>query len=260
MIIAANLKCNHTRASFEQYAASLDGSLGGELGAKFFTPAACKSAERADFDPAAAGGSLAQNFKNEIIVFPPASAFCAGVKNFTQGAQNFYPAAHGGFTGEIGGDMLAEFDVKTVLIGHSERRVILGESAELIKEKFSFAAARGWRIVFCVGEDEAAFAQDRSEGFVAAQLEGIDLKYPSLVLAYEPVWAIGTGRSAQREQIERMLKFLRAESSAPLLYGGSVNSANIGGIVGIKNCDGVLVGTASWDASSFLELISASSR
>ena len=260
MIIAANLKCNHTRASFEQYAASLDGSLGGELGAKFFTTAACESAERADFDPAAAGGSLAQNSKNEIIVFPPASAFCAGVKNFTQGAQNFYPAAHGGFTGEIGGDMLAEFDVKTVLIGHSERRAILGESAELIKEKFSFAAAQGWRIVFCVGEDEAAFAQDRSEDFVAAQLEGIDLKYPSLVLAYEPVWAIGTGRSAQREQIERMLKFLRAESSVPLLYGGSVNVANIGGIVSIKNCDGVLVGTASWDASSFLELISASSR
>jgi len=257
MIIAANLKCNHTRASFEQYAASLDGSLGGELGAKFFTPAACESAERADFDPAAAGGSLVQNSKNEIIVFPPASAFCAGVKNFTQGAQNFYPAAHGGFTGEIGGDMLAEFDVKTVLIGHSERRAILGESAELIREKFSFAAAQGWRIVFCVGEDEAAFAQNRSEEFVATQLEGIDLKYPSLVLAYEPVWAIGTGRSAQCEQIERMLKFLRAESesSAPLLYGGSVNAANIGGIVSIKNCDGVLVGTASWDALKFLELI-----
>ena len=259
MIIAANLKCNHTRASFEQYAASLDDSLGGELGAKFFTPAACESAAT-DLGLAAAGGSLAQNSKNEIIVFPPASAFCAGVKNFTQGAQNFYPAAHGGFTGEIGGDMLAEFDVKTVLIGHSERRAILGESAELIKEKFSFAAVQGWRIVFCVGEDEAAFAQDRSEDFVAAQLEGIDLKYPSLVLAYEPVWAIGTGRSAQREQIERMLNFLRAESSAPLLYGGSVNAANIDGIAGIKNCDGVLVGTASWDASSFLELISASSR
>ena len=260
MIIAANLKCNHTRASFEQYAASLDGSLSGELGAKFFTPAACESAVRADFDPAAAGGSFAQNSKNEIMVFPPASAFCAGVKNFTQGAQNFYPAAHGGFTGEIGGDMLAEFNIKTVLIGHSERRAILGESAELIKEKFGFAAARGWRIVFCVGEDEAVFAQDRSEDFVATQLEGIDLKYRNLVLAYEPVWAIGTGRSAQREQIERMLKFLRAESSAPLLYGGSVNAANIGGIVGIASCDGVLVGTASWDASGFLELISASSR
>lgn len=226
MILAANLKCNHTRASFEQYAKVLDEGLAGGI-----------------------------SREDEILVFPPASAFCARVKNFIQGAQNFYPAAHGSFTGEIGGDMLAEFDIKTVLIGHSERRAILGESAELIKEKFSFAAAQGWRIVFCVGEDEAAFAQNRSEEFVAAQLEGIDLKYPSLVLAYEPVWAIGTGRSAQCEQIERMLNFLRAKSPAPLLYGGSVNVANIGGIAGIASCAGVLVGTASWDASGFLELI-----
>ena len=226
MILAANLKCNHTRASFERYAKALDEGLAGLI-----------------------------SREDEILVFPPASAFCAKAKNFTQGAQNFYPAAHGSFTGEIGGDMLAEFDIKTVLIGHSERRAILGESAELIREKFSFAAAQGWRIIFCVGEEEAAFAQNRSEEFVATQLEGIDLKYPSLVLAYEPVWAIGTGRSAQREQIERMLKFLRAESSAPLLYGGSVNAANIGEIAGIKNCDGVLVGTASWDALKFLELI-----
>ena len=226
MILAANLKCNHTRASFERYAKALDEGLSGGI-----------------------------SREDEILVFPPASAFCARVKNFTQGAQNFYPAAHGSFTGEIGGDMLAEFDIKTVLIGHSERRAILGESAELIREKFSFAAARGWRIVFCVGEDEAAFAQNRSEEFVAAQLEGIDLKYPSLVLAYEPVWAIGTGRSAQCEQIERMLNFLRAKSPAPLLYGGSVNAENIAKICVIKGCDGVLVGTASWDASSFLELI-----
>ena len=231
MILAANLKCNHTRASFEQYAKALDEGLAGLI-----------------------------SREDEILVFPPASAFCARVKNFTQGAQNFYPAAYGSFTGEIGGDMLAEFDIKTVLIGHSERRAILGESAELIREKFGFAAAQGWRIVFCVGEDEAAFAQDRSEDFVAAQLEGIDLKYPSLVLAYEPVWAIGTGRSAQCEQIERMLKFLRTKSSAPLLYGGSVNAENIAKICAIKGCNGVLVGTASWDASSFLELISASSR
>ena len=228
MILAANLKCNHTRASFERYAKALDEGLAGGI-----------------------------SREDEILVFPPASAFCARVKNFTQGTQNFYPAAHGSFTGEIGGDMLAEFDVKTVLIGHSERRAILGESAELIREKFGFAAAQGWRIVFCVGEDEAAFAQNRSEEFVAAQLEGIDLKYPSLVLAYEPVWAIGTGRSAQCEQIERMLKFLRTKSSAPLLYGGSVNAENIAKICAIRGCDGVLVGTASWDVHNFINLIRA---
>ena len=95
MILAANLKCNHTRASFERYAKVLDEGLAGGIARE-----------------------------DEILVFPPASAFCAGAKNFIQGAQNFYPAAHGSFTGEIGGDMLAEFDIKTVLIGHSERRAI----------------------------------------------------------------------------------------------------------------------------------------
>ena len=93
---------------------------------------------------------------------------------------------------------------------------------------------------------------------MAEQLKNIDLGYERLLIAYEPVWAIGTGKSANAEQIEGVLNFIREQTSAPLLYGGSVNVANIGGIAGIKNCDGVLVGTASWDASGFLELISAS--
>ena len=75
------------------------------------------------------------------------------------------------------------------------------------------------------------------------------------MIAYEPVWAIGTGKSASAEQIEEILNFIREQTSAPLLYGGSVNVANIGGIAGIASCDGVLVGTASWDATKFLELI-----
>ena len=225
MILAANLKCNHTRASFERYAKALDEGLVGEI-----------------------------LRENEILVFPPASAFCAKVKNFTQGAQNFYPCESGAHTGEIGKAMLDEFGVKSVLIGHSERRE-LGESEGLLRAKFDFAAKAGWQIVYCIGENLSVNEAGHTKEFLAEQLKNIDLGYERLLIAYEPIWAIGTGKSAGTEQIEEILNFIREQTSAPLLYGGSVNVANIGGIAGIKNCDGVLVGTASWDASKFLELI-----
>ena len=236
MILAANLKCNHTRASFERYAKVLDEGLAGGI-----------------------------SREDEILVFPPAIAFCAKVKKFTQGAQNFYPPQHGSFTGEIGGDMLAEFDIKTVLIGHSERRAILGESAELIREKFGFAAAQGWRIVFCVGEDEAAFAQNRSEEIVATQLEGIDLKYRNLVLAYEPVWAIGTGKTATFDQAEEVCAHIRktieakygaaAAEGVRIQYGGSVKPATIAGLMEKPNVDGALVGGAALKAKDFAAIV-----
>ena len=150
--------------------------------------------------------------------------------------------------------MLDEFGVKSMLIGHSERRE-LGESEELLRAKFDFAAKAGWQIVYCIGENLSVNEAGRTKKFLAGQLKNIDLGYERLLIAYEPIWAIGTGRSASAEQIEEILNFIREQTSAPLLYGGSVNIANIGGIAGIKNCDGVLVGTASWDASKFLELI-----
>ena len=155
--------------------------------------------------------------------------------------------------------MLDEFCVKSVLIGHSERRE-LGESEELLRAKFDFAAKAGWQIVYCIGENLSVNEAGGTKEFLARQLKNIDLGYERLLIAYEPIWAIGTGKSASAEQIEEILNFIRKQTSAPLLYGGSVNAANIGGIAGIANCDGVLVGTASWDASGFLELISASSR
>lgn len=225
MILAANLKCNHTRASFERYAKALDEGLAGEI-----------------------------LRENEILVFPPASAFCAKVKNFTQGAQNFYPCESGAHTGEIGKAMLDEFGVKSVLIGHSERRE-LGESEKLLRAKFDFAVKAGWQTVYCIGENLSVNEAGGTKEFLAEQLKNIELGYERLLIAYEPIWAIGTGKSASAEQIEGVLNFIREQTSAPLLYGGSVNVANIGGIAGIANCDGVLVGTASWDASKFLEFI-----
>ena len=226
MRFLANLKCNHTRASFKEYAQILDANL---------------------------------SSNDDVTVFPPFSALNLAAHKFKLGAQNFYPCESGAHTGEIGKAMLDEFGVKSVLIGHSERRE-LGESEELLRAKFDFAVKVGWQIVYCIGENLSVNEAGRTKEFLAEQLKNIELGYERLLIAYEPVWAIGTGKSASTEQIEGVLNFIREQTSVPLLYGGSVNVANIGGIAGIKNCDGVLVGTASWDASGFLELISASSR
>jgi len=222
----ANLKCNHTRASFAKYAEILDANL---------------------------------SANDDVTVFPPFSALDLVAHKFKLGAQNFYPCESGAHTGEIGKAMLDEFGVKSVLIGHSERRE-LGESEELLRAKFDFAVKAGWQIVYCIGENLSVNEASGTKEFLAEQLKNIDLGYEQLLIAYEPIWAIGTGKSASAEQIEVVLNFIREQTRAPLLYGGSVNAANIGGIAGIANCDGVLVGTASWDATKFLELISASSR
>lgn len=221
MRFLANLKCNHTRASFAKYAQILDANL---------------------------------SANDDITVFPPFSALDLAAHKFKLGAQNFYPCESGAHTGEIGKAMLDEFGVKSVLIGHSERRE-LGESEELLRTKFDFAAEAGWQIVYCIGENLSVNEAGGTKEFLAGQLKNIDLGYERLLIAYEPVWAIGTGKSASAEQTRDILNFIREQTSAPLLYGGSVNAANIGGIAGIANCDGVLVGTASWDASKFLELM-----
>lgn len=221
MRFLANLKCNHTRASFAKYAEILDVNL---------------------------------SANDDVTVFPPFSALDLAAHKFKLGAQNFYPCESGAHTGEIGKAMLDEFGVKSVLIGHSERRE-LGESEELLRAKFGFAVKAGWQIVYCIGENLSVNEAGRTKEFLAEQLKNIDLGYKRLLIAYEPIWAIGTGKSASTEQIENVLNFIREQTSAPLLYGGSVNVVNIGEIAGIANCDGVLVGTASWDASKFLELI-----
>ena len=222
MKFLANLKCNHTRASFREYAKILDANL---------------------------------SANDDVSVFAPASAFDEKRHIFRLGAQNFYPCESGAFTGEIGKAMLDEFDIKDVLIGHSERREILNESEEFLRAKFDFAAKNGWNVIYCIGENLSTNESGATKEFLSRQLENIDLGYKNLVIAYEPIWAIGTGRSASIEQIDEVLSFLKTKANVPLLYGGSVNAANIADIAVIKSCDGVLVGTASWDANNFLNLI-----
>ncbi|BCD68590.1 triose-phosphate isomerase [Nitratiruptor sp. YY09-18] len=224
MILAANFKMNHTRASTREYLEKLEEHESGGV---------------------------------ELYVFPPATALQAHSGKVRVGAQNAYAAVHGSFTGEIGLQQLQEFGINTLILGHSERRHIFGESQELIAKKFAFYKEQGFRIFYCVGET----SKERDKGSEAihraieAQLVGVDLEYEKLIVAYEPVWAIGTGKSATPEDITEVLAFLRSKTSAPLLYGGSVKPANIQEILHIEQCDGALIGTASWDITTMQEMI-----
>lgn len=223
MIFAANFKMHHTRASTAEYLDRLESIL-----------------EAAEYP-----------FK--VMVFPPATALQPSRDWITVGAQNAYPAESGAYTGEIGLSQLAEFGIDTVLVGHSERRNILGESQEFIAEKFGYFADKGLQIIYCVGEP----LEVRESGFEAVaeylweQFDGIDLDYERLIVAYEPVWAIGTGRAASVEEIAATHAELRRRIRRPLLYGGSVKPSNIAQIGAIADVDGVLVGSASLDPENF---------
>ncbi|MBK1972300.1 triose-phosphate isomerase [Campylobacter sp. TTU_617] len=221
MIFAANLKCNHTRSSFKLYADQLN--------------------------------HLSLNAKNEIIVFPPSIAFLEQELNFIQGAQNFYPCVNGAYTGEIGKEHLDEFGIKCVLIGHSERRKF--ENDNLIKEKFDFAKKYGFKIIFCIGEDLQTKKENKTNEFLHNQLKNIDLNYNELIIAYEPIYSIGSGISADLKDIENVLSFLNSLGKVKLLYGGSVNENNINQILNINHCDGVLIGTAALKIENFIKLI-----
>ncbi|EAK6287097.1 triose-phosphate isomerase [Campylobacter lari] len=221
MIFAANLKCNHTRSSFELYAQKLNQNL---------------------------------NKEDEIFIFPPSIAFSSLKVNFHQGAQNFYPCENGAYTGEIGKIHLEEFNIKSVLIGHSERRA-LNEDESFLKAKFDFAKNLDFNIIYCIGESLETKNANKSLDFLKKQIENIDLSYKKLIIAYEPIYSIGTGVSANLDDINTILNFLREFSKAKLLYGGSVNQSNIKEICALKNCDGVLIGSAALNASDFLNMI-----
>ena len=229
MIYAANFKTNHTRQSTREYVEAL-------------TQKVVNAASR-----------------EKIYLFPPATALDRFETPVTIGAQNAYPTRNGAYTGEIGLEQLDEFGIETILIGHSERREILHESQESVAAKFSFFKEQGFEIIYCIGEalevreqgDEAVIQ------YLLAQFEGIDTSYEKLIVAYEPIWAIGTGRSATVEEIASTHRALRESVKRPLLYGGSAKPANIREIIAIENVDGVLVGSASLDPESFFAMISA---
>ena len=225
MIIAANLKTNLTRSATYKYMKKLD--------------------------------SCVKNSSQEVIVFPAISSLDSYDTTITIGTQNAYPVVKGAFTGEIGLEHLAEFDIKTILIGHSERRHILGESQEFIAKKFDFFKKEGFKIIYCVGEPLSVRESSKEDilTYIYQQYEGIDTEYENLIIAYEPVWAIGTGKIPTLDDIQSIHGELKKKSSAPLLYGGSVKVNNVKDILAVKNVDGVLVGSAALYPEHFCMMI-----
>ena len=185
------------------------------------------------------------------------------------GAQNFYPADKGAFTGEISISHLKELHVSVVLIGHSERRNYFFESNEFLKQKVDSALNHNMKVVFCCGESLETRDSDKHLAFVEAQLTNslFHVSKENMLkcsIAYEPIWAIGTGRTASSEQIEEMHSSIRmliaqqydetTAQSVAILYGGSCNEHNAGEIFSCPNVDGGLIGGASLSAEGFLQI------
>ena len=228
-IIASNFKTNHTRKSTSLFINEVNEYL--------------KSNE----------------IKNEVYVFPTATSLDSFdlVPTFSIGAQNAYATVAGSFTGEIGTEQIDEFGIKTILIGHSERRHILGETQAQIAAKYEFYKNLGYKIIYCVGEPLVVnnFGLKKTLEYIYDQLIGIDTTYENLILAYEPVWAIGTGLTATTEDIQNVHNSIKEKISKPLLYGGSVKVENVREICQIPNVDGVLIGTASWKKEDFIQIL-----
>ncbi|SDJ91220.1 triose-phosphate isomerase [Microbulbifer yueqingensis] len=186
------------------------------------------------------------------------------------GAQNASQEESGAYTGEVSTGMLADFGVQYVIVGHSERRSRYGESSELVAEKFSAVKRAGLVPILCVGETLEEREGGHTLEVVRAQLEAVtdfagNDAWHGAVVAYEPVWAIGTGKTATPEQAQEVHRFIReklgeAGAETPLLYGGSVKGANAGALFAQADIDGALVGGASLDAKEFAGICRAAEK
>ena len=206
---------------------------------------------------AGAGAAVAQ-----CIVCPPfpylgqvAERLCG--TEVAWGAQNASEHASGAYTGEVSVAMLAEFGCRYVIVGHSERRQIYRESDAQVAAKFAAVRSGGLTPILCLGETLAERDAGRTEEVVARQLAAV--KFERGVLAYEPVWAIGTGRNATPEQAQEVHAFLRTRvpMETPILYGGSVKPQNAAAIFAMPDVDGGLIGGASLVAVDFLAILRA---
>jgi triosephosphate isomerase len=215
---------------------------------------------------------LKEKPKNEILVCPPFTSLYILKKSLDGlpvklGAQNMHWALNGAYTGEISGLFLKELGCEYVILGHSERREYFHETDEVINKKLKTALEIGLNPILCVGESLAQREGGLTFEIITTQLanalNGIKIN-PSLVIAYEPIWAIGTGKSATPKEAEEVHEFIRTylaknfgielASVMRIIYGGSVNPQNIKDLLAMSEIDGVLIGNASLEAENFVKM------
>ncbi|MAZ44419.1 MAG: triose-phosphate isomerase [Legionellales bacterium] len=203
--------------------------------------------------------------QNEVVLCPP-YPFLYEVGALLDdspaslGAQDVSEQDSGAYTGQVSASMLSTIGCEYVLVGHSERRQYNHESNELVAQKFAASQAAGLKPVFCVGESLRQRENDQTEDVISDQLApllALGIEQKDVIVAYEPVWAIGTGKSASPEQAQAVHAFIRSKlpaKSLKILYGGSVKGDNASSLFAMPDIDGGLVGGASLDAESFLKI------
>ncbi|MET0559880.1 MAG: triose-phosphate isomerase [Solirubrobacterales bacterium] len=213
--------------------------------------------------------------QNDVVICAPFTALSAVVERrygtaVKVAAQNMHEAEWGAFTGEISAPMLVELDVEAVVLGHSERREYFNETDEALARKVPVALAAGLEPILCVGESEQARDAGEMKTVLERQLQADLAELESkqiggVVIAYEPIWAIGTGRTATPEQAQEACAFIRDvlrmrgadDAAVRILYGGSVKPGNAAELLGLPDVDGALVGGASLDPEEFAAIVEA---
>jgi triosephosphate isomerase (TIM) len=195
----------------------------------------------------------------DVVVCPPYVSLAAAVLALSGteigvAAQNVHWADDGAFTGEVSAPMLRELGVYGSIVGHSERRQFFGETDEGVVQRIAAALEHGLQVIACVGETESEREAGETEAVLARQVGAIAdglAETEDLVIAYEPVWAIGTGKTATPEIAQEAHAFVKTILDVPVLYGGSVKPENAGELAAQPDVDGALVGGASLDVESF---------
>ncbi|HKZ15801.1 MAG TPA: triose-phosphate isomerase [Solirubrobacterales bacterium] len=213
--------------------------------------------------------------QNDVVVCPPFTALHEVVERrrgtaVRVAAQNMHEGDAGAFTGEVSAPMLVELDVEAVVLGHSERRQFFGETDEALAKKVPAALAADLEPILCVGESEEARDAGQTEEVLERQLQAdlaevSDTDVAKVVIAYEPIWAIGTGKVATPEQAQEACAFIRdvlrargaVADDVRILYGGSVKPANAAELLALPDVDGALVGGAALDPEDFAAIVEA---